>query len=56
MTNLIIVGCIDRNVYKAVEPVFCGPITRNFGNRSHDLVDDQMARCLLSLHGFYINI
>ena len=25
-------GCSFRNVYRAVVPVFCGPITRKFGN------------------------
>lgn len=33
-------------------PVFCGPITRNFGKWSQVFSLDQMSLCLLSSHGF----
>lgn len=39
---LAIDGWIDKKVYKAVVPVFCGPSTKNLGNCSHDLFRDQI--------------
>lgn len=45
-------GCIARKVYRAVLPVFWGPITKTLGNVSHHFDFDQIFLWRMSSHGF----
>lgn len=50
----VVCACLIVGFFSASLPVFCGPITMNFGNLSQVFSLDQMSLCRLSSHGFYI--